>query len=62
MLTAIFAASARGDETAAKVEPGAAENLSVQQQQVADRFKRLEDLLLRMGELSAAADPRRARC
>ena len=42
-------------------QPAAAANtLAVQQQQIADRYKHLEEVLLRMAELSAATDPRRA--
>jgi hypothetical protein len=37
-----------------------ADKLVLEQQQVADRYQRLEELLLRMAELSAASDPRRA--
>lgn len=36
------------------------ENLADQQRQVAEQFKRLEELLLRMAELSGPSDPRRA--
>lgn len=39
---------------------GAAESLSVSEQQLADRFVRLEELLLRMAELTAPTDPNRA--
>jgi hypothetical protein len=42
------------------VEPTTPDRLAGEQQQVADRFKRLEELLLRMAELSAQSDPRRA--
>jgi hypothetical protein len=38
----------------------AADKLAVEQQRLGDRFKRFEELLLRMAELSAATDPRRA--
>ena len=41
-------------------EPRPADKLSVQQQGVADSFQHLQDLLLRMAELSELADPRRA--
>jgi hypothetical protein len=37
-----------------------ADGLAVQEQQIADRYKHLEEVLLRMAELSAATDPRRA--
>ncbi len=36
------------------------DTLSIDQQQIADKYKRLEDTLLRMAELTAVADPRRA--
>jgi hypothetical protein len=39
---------------------GPADKLAVEEQQVAQRYKHLEDVLLRMAELSAANDPRRA--
>jgi hypothetical protein len=38
----------------------AEDTLSIEQQQLADKFQRLQDLLLRMAELSELADPRRA--
>jgi len=38
----------------------AADELSIEQQRIADKYKRLEDTLLRMAELTAVADPRRA--
>jgi len=39
---------------------GASDKLSIEQQQIGDRFKRFEEVLLRMAELSAATDPRRS--
>ena len=46
------------------VRPGgvvtAADALSIEQQRIADKYKRLEDTLLRMAELTAVTDPRRA--
>ncbi len=36
------------------------DTLSIDQQQIADKYKRLEDTLLRMAELTAVTDPRRA--
>ncbi len=36
------------------------EQLAVEQQRIADRFQRLEHVLLRMAELTASADPQRA--
>ena len=41
-------------------EVSPADKLSIEQQQVADNFQHLQDLLLRMAELSELADPRRA--
>jgi hypothetical protein len=41
-------------------EPGPAETLSVDQEQIADDFQHLQDLMLRMAELSQWTDPRRA--
>ena len=38
----------------------AADALSIEQQRIADKYKRLEDTLLRMAELTAVTDPRRA--
>ena len=38
----------------------AADQLALEQQRLSDRFKRFEELILRMAELSAATDPRRA--
>jgi hypothetical protein len=40
--------------------PGPAEKLALEEQQLAAKYKHLEDVLLRMAELSAASDPRRA--
>ncbi len=45
---------------AAPAEPAAENPLTNQQRQVADRFRDLEKLLLRMAELTAPTDPRRA--
>ena len=39
---------------------GPADKLAIEQQRVAQRYKHLEDVLLRMAELGAANDPRRA--
>ena len=48
-------------EKSAKVaESGSADKLSLEQQRIADKYKHLEDVLLRMAELNAATDPRRA--
>lgn len=40
---------------------GAADQLSVDQARLADRFKRLEEVIGRLAELSASSDPRRAK-
>ncbi len=47
-------------EAGAKPAVTAADKLAIEQQRVGDRFKRFEEQLLRMAELSAATDPRRA--
>lgn len=54
------AASPKADAAAAPVEVRANDKLALEQQRVGDRYKRLEEVLLRMAELSAATDPRRA--
>jgi hypothetical protein len=41
--------------------PAAADDLSVTQARLADRFKRLEEVIGRLAELSASTDPRRAK-
>ena len=41
--------------------PAATDELSVEQARLADRFKRLEEVLGRLAELSASTDPRRAK-
>ncbi len=51
---------AEDDAPKAKAELNDADALAVQQQQIADKFKHLEEVLLRMAELTAPADPRRA--
>jgi hypothetical protein len=48
------------DASAPKAEATAADKLAMEQQRVSDRFKRCEEVLLRMAELSAGTDPRRA--
>ena len=72
VVLAMVPASARSQERPGAAKPSAAKDLPaekaaapadklvLEQQQVADRFQRLEELLLRMAELSAATDPRRA--
>ena len=53
-----------GQEAAARVgtenELGPAEKLALQERRIAEQYKHLESVLLRMAELSAATDPRRA--
>src|SRR6476619_1461237 len=46
---------------AAPAKPAAADDLSVEQARLADRFKRLEEVVGRLAELSASSDPRRAK-
>jgi len=48
------------EKPAKATEAGAADKLSLEQQRIADKYKHLEDVLLRMAELNAATDPRRA--
>lgn len=48
---------AQGDAKPAATAP---DTLALEQQRLSDRFKRFEGLILRMAELSAATDPRRA--
>jgi hypothetical protein len=43
------------------VAPAAEDELSVEQARLADRFKRLEEVIGRLAELSASTDPRRAK-
>lgn len=45
---------------AKKTEPTATEKLAIQEGLIADKYKHLEEVLLRMAELNAASDPRRA--
>jgi len=45
---------------ATTAEPSPADRLSVEEQQIADNFQHLQDVLLRMAELSEVTDPRRA--
>ena len=47
------------DKPDAKPAAKQAESLAVSQQRLAERYRQLEDLLLRMAELSATTDPRR---
>jgi hypothetical protein len=54
-------AKAGGVAGAAKEpEPSPAEKLSIQERRIAEKYKHLEDVLLRMAELNAVSDPRRA--
>ncbi len=47
---------------ASKLEtPAAADELSIEQARLADRYKRLEEVVGRLAELSASTDPRRAK-
>jgi len=58
---AIACAQAESPPAAAPTaEATAADTLALEQQRVSDRFKRCEEVLLRMAELSAGTDPRRA--
>ena len=41
-------------------QPSSSDAIAQQEQQIAEKYKHLEDVLLRMAELSAASDPRRA--
>jgi hypothetical protein len=54
--------SAKGKPAAAAKEPDArpADKLSTQERRIAEKYKHLEDVLLRMAELNAASDPKRA--
>jgi hypothetical protein len=55
-----LALRAEDDAPKAKAELNEADALAVQQQQIADKFKHLEEVLLRMAELTGSTDPRRA--
>jgi hypothetical protein len=56
----VEAAEETGETERQGVVVTAADALSIEQQQIADKYKRLEDTLLRMAELTAVTDPRRA--
>ena len=63
----LAAAGQTAEETAQTDDAGrrpgvvaAGDALSIEQQRIADKYKRLEDTLLRMAELTAVTDPRRA--
>jgi hypothetical protein len=58
MMCSANAQEASKPQTPAAAAPAA--DLSVDQARLADRFKRLEEVIGRLAELSAAADPRRA--
>jgi hypothetical protein len=51
---------AQGAKPAPEAKPPAAEKLTAAEQQLADRYHHLEEVLLRMAELSAPSDPGRA--
>ena len=53
-------AAGSSGKPAAKAEPPSTEKLAGDQQRVGESFKRLEESLLHVGEVNAAADPRRA--
>ena len=54
-------AKVTGAATVAKEpEPAPAEALSIQESRVAEKYRHLEEVLLRMAELNAVSDPRRA--
>ncbi len=60
--TVLFSQDTPIQDEAADVAPAAGDAaLSVEQGRLADRFKRLEEVLARLAELSASSDPRRAR-
>jgi hypothetical protein len=48
------------EKPATKTDVESADKLALEQQRLADRYKQLEDVLLRMSELTVASDPRRA--
>jgi hypothetical protein len=47
-------------KSAKESEAGPADKLSLEERRIAEKYKHLEDVLLRMAELNAATDPRRA--
>ncbi len=53
-------AAAGAGESASPPDADTPDRLAAQQQQIADRYRRLEEILLRMAELSRGTDPRRA--
>src|SRR5262245_18385596 len=55
------AANPNTPAAAPATKSGAADELSVEQARLADRFKRLEEVIGRLAELSASSDPRRAK-
>ncbi len=50
----------QGDEPAPEAKTAPSDALAVRQQEISDKFRHLEEVLLRMAELSAGVDPRRA--
>src|SRR5688572_21984695 len=69
MVSTIFAQESSPGSTTPATEPAVSEaasptatdELPVEQARLADRFKRLEEVLGRLAELSASTDPRRAK-
>src|SRR5262245_37344531 len=55
------AASDSPASSAATASPAAGDELAIEQARLADRYKRLEEILSQLAELSAATDPNRAR-
>ena len=53
-------ARAQGATPSPAAKPPGAESLSLAEQQLADRYHHLEGVLLRMAEVTAPSDPRRA--
>ena len=54
------AAATETDPEGAEAAADSAERLALEQQRIADRYRRLEQVLLRMAELTAGTDPHRA--
>jgi hypothetical protein len=59
-LAILLASSVVAQPAAKPAEPGAGDKLALEEQRIADKYKHLENVLLRMAELGAASDPRRA--
>jgi len=62
MATALWSSSLGAQPKSDRPAPEAAvaDKLALEEQRIADKYKHLEDVLLRMAELGAATDPRRA--